>query len=488
MHLPVSAEAAADTRFASDDAKMFELAPVSLWLEDYSSVKAHLDALRASGVRDLRAYLAQDRARVETCASLIRVLRVNRRTLALYEARDLDHLVAHLAHVFRDEMLTNLCAELASLWDGAGGFVSHGVNYALNGRRIDIQVNGSVLPGAEDSWDRVLIAIEDVSEREDARRALAASENYSRGLFEHSPISLWVEDFSKIKLLLQEAREHGIVDFRAFTDVHPEFVTRCMGRIRVIEINAHTLSLFAAPDKDTLLKHLGDVFRDEMREAFREQLIDLWNGELFQKREVINYALDGTLLHLHMQFSVLPGRENDWSLVQVALTDISARKKAEAYLEYLGQHDVLTKLYNRAFFVDELNRLERKAPLCVTFVAIDVNGLKGVNDKIGHAAGDEILRRAGEVLGKLVEPPSAVARIGGDEFVVLMPGCDEREGRDLVEAIDNLVTLNNQFHAGPTLSLSMGVATSRPGERLEAAVSRADAAMYAQKRAHYANA
>ena len=61
-----------------------------------------------------------------------------------------------------------------------------------------------------------------------------------------------------------------------------------------------------------------------------------------------------------MQFSVLPGHENDWSLVQVALTDITARKKAEAYLEYLGKHDVLTKLYNRSFYVDELNRLERQ--------------------------------------------------------------------------------------------------------------------------------
>ena len=64
-----------------------------------------------------------------------------------------------------------------------------------------------------------------------------------------------------------------------------------------------------------------------------------------------------------LQFSVLPGHENDWSLVQVALTDITARKKAEAYLEYLGKHDVLTKLYNRSFYVDELNRLERKGPL-----------------------------------------------------------------------------------------------------------------------------
>ena len=62
---------------------------------------------------------------------------------------------------------------------------------------------------------------------------------------------------------------------------------------------------------------------------------------------MVNYSLSGDELHLHLQFSVLPGYEKDWSLVQVALTDITARKRAEAYLEYLGKHDVLTKLYNR---------------------------------------------------------------------------------------------------------------------------------------------
>ena len=338
----------------------------------------------------------------------MRVVRVNRRTLSLFGADDLPHLVANLDAIFRDEMLVNLVDELAQLWDGKGGFVGDGVNYSLAGRRIDIQVKGSLLPGYEASWERVLIAVEDVSEREGARRLLALSEDYSRGLFEHSPISLWVEDFSRVKLLLEELRDRGIEDFRVFTDVHPEFVTRCMSEIRVIDVNNHTLSLFGAHDKKTLLRRLHDVFRDAMAQPFREQLIDLWNGKLFQQREVVNYSLDGVPLHLHLQFSIFPGREKDWSLVQVALTDITARKKAEAYLEYLGKHDVLTKLFNRSFFEDELNRLERNGPAPVTVLVIDINGLKDANDRFGHAAGDKLLRRAGEVLSKLVEEPCRV--------------------------------------------------------------------------------
>ena len=345
-----------------------------------------------------------------------------------------------------------------------------------------------VLPGYEDDWRRVLVAIKDITARESARRAQALSEQYARGLFEHSPVSLWVEDFTGIKRLLDEVRSRGISDLRVFTDVHPEFVSRCMSEIRVIDVNQHTLTLFGAPDKQTLLNRLGDVFRDNMQPNFREQLIDLWHGKLFQQREVVNYALDGNEIHFHLQFSVLPGHEHDWSLVQVALTDITARKKAEAYLEYLGQHDVLTKLYNRSFYVDELNRLERKGPFPVTIIVADLNGLKAANDQWGHAAGDALLRRAGEVLNEVIGKTLHAARIGGDEFAILMPAADERDGQAMMDNINKLVEINNQFYSGLILGLSMAVATSRPGERLEAVAQRADLLMFKAKRDYYAAA
>ncbi len=371
-------------------AEMFDLAPVSLWLEDYSGVRQLFETWRQQGVTDLRSFLKADVARVQACSDRIRVIKVNRKTLSLFEANDLSHLVANLGQIFRNDMLDTHIGELVQLWEGEPEFSSDTVNYTLTGQRLDIQLRGRLLPGAEKTWDRVLVAIEDVTEREMARRKLALSEEYAQGLFEHSPISLWVEDFSAIKKLLDEARQQGIRDFRVFTDVHPEFVDRCMSEIRVIDVNQHTLDLFHAPDKPTLLRRLRDIFRDDMRPHFREQLVDLWDGKIFQQREVLNYSLDGEEVHVQLQFSVLPGHEQDWSLVQVALTDITARKKAEAYLEYLGKHDVLTKIYNRSFYVDELNRLERKSTAPLTIIVADMNGLKAANDQLGHAAGDDL--------------------------------------------------------------------------------------------------
>ncbi len=475
--------ASASASHAHDD--MFALAPVSLWLEDFSGVKALFERWRADGVTDLRAHLTAQRELVAQCSQQIRVLEVNRKTLAQFGADSLEHLVANLGKVFRDDMLKSHVEELSQLWEGRTEFFSQGINYTLAGRRLDIRLKGVILPGHEDDWGRVLLAIEDVTEQETAKRRQMASEVYARGLFEHSPVSLWVEDFSTIKRLMDEVRGRGISDFRTFTDVHPDFVERCMSEIRVVDVNRQTLTMFGAPDKATLLGRLHDVFRDEMRAHFREQLIDLWQGNLFQQREVVNYSLNGEILHVYLQFSVLPGHESTWSQVQVALTDITARKKAEAYLEYLGKHDVLTKLHNRAFYVDELNRLERKGPFPVTIVIIDLNHLKATNDQLGHGAGDELLRRTGELLSSATEKHIHAARIGGDEFAILMPGTEEAGGLAVMENIQKLIELNNQFYPGQPLGLAMGAATSGPGERLEAVLKRADQAMYKDKKACY---
>ncbi|MEI7294513.1 GGDEF domain-containing protein [Paraburkholderia tropica] len=463
----------------------FDVTPTSLWLEDYSQLRALFERWRAAGVVDIRAFLEEDPRRVAECSACIRVLKVNQHTLELYGASSHEELTARLADVLRDDMFQAHVGELEQMWAGEPRFQSKSVNYTLGGRRMDILLNGVILPGHEADWSRVLVAIEDVSALEDARQRAAASQLYAQGIFEHAPVSLWVENFSAIRELLEEARMQGIVDFRTFTDVHPEFVERCMSEIQVLDVNHYTLGMYRAPDKATLLARLPDVFRDEMRPHFREQLLDLWEGRLFQQREVVNYALDGSELNVHLQFSVFPGHEEKWDLVLLALTDITARKKAEAYLEFLGKHDVLTKLKNRSFYVDELNRLQRKGPFPVSAIVVDMDNLKTVNDQLGHAAGDALLRRAGEVLAKAIQKPYHAARIGGDEFAVLMPGADARDAEIVADSITKLVELNNQFYGGPRLSFSLGWASCGEGESVEGMLREADAAMYEAKRQRY---
>jgi diguanylate cyclase (GGDEF) domain len=471
---------------AIDTDSIFELAPIAMWLEDFSEVQALFSEWRRQGVDDLRSYLLADLSRVAMCSQRIRVLKVNPKTLDVFQAADHAELVGNLSRIFRDDMLESHVNELTALWSGKTEFASSTVNYTLKGERLDIQLRGAVLPGYERSLERVLLTTENVTEREDARRQEQERRAYAQAMFEHSPVSLWMEDFSTIKTLMDDVRACGIEDLRVFMDVHPEFVRQCMSEIRVIDVNQATLDLFVAPDRNTLLRHLNDIFRDAMEKPFREQLMDLWHGRLFHHREVVNYALDGSERHLLLQFSVFPGHEQDWSLVQVALTDITSRKKAEAYLEYLGKHDVLTRLHNRAFYMEELNRLERKSLRPVSAIILDLNGLKEANDQLGHDAGDGLLRRMGEVLNGVVAAPNTAARIGGDEFALLMPGSDQQAAAAMIETIYELLRINNQFYSPAPLSVSLGSATSQDGETIEAMIRRADRAMYEQKRAHHA--
>ncbi len=434
------------------------------------------------------AYLSEEPGRVSECMALLKVLRVNQHTLKLFAADSQQTLLDSLDRVFRGDMSATVVHELDQLWRGQLTFESETVNYALDGRRLDVRVRARVLPGHEATWERVLVSLDDVTERVAAQRLRDESATYARSLFERSPVSLWVEDFSAVRALLQSIRARGITDFATFIKVHPEFVTRCMQEIRVIDVNRETLRMFGAPDLQTLLGSLSRIFRDEMRESFAEQLQDLWNGKTVQHREVLNYSLSGEVLNIHMQFAVQDDRLDTWDLVLVSLVDITARKKAEAYLEYLGKHDVLTQLCNRTYFTEELTRLARKGPWPVSIVAIDLNGPKQLNDQEGHAAGDSLLRRMGEVLDKAVDPPAWPARIGGDEFAVLLPMTDERGAEAMRERILTLLEMNNQFHAGQSghaLSLAMGLATCHAGESLESALQRADRAMYVDKARHY---
>lgn len=277
-----------------------------MWIEDFSEVKKLFDAWRFEGVTDIRGFLQEDLSRVAECSRRIRLLDVNRWTLDLVEARDVEHLRANMATVFRDDMLETHVNELAALFDGKPSFSSATVNYTLTGRRLDIQLRGMIMPGAEETLSRVLLTTEDVTDRETARRAEIAQRSYAEGIFEHSPVSLWIEDFSQIRTLLETIRDRGITDFRTFMDVHPEFVRQCMSEIRVLDVNQATLDLFCAADRSQLLQRITEIFRDDMEKPFREQLMELWNGNLHHHREVVNYALDGSPRHILLHFSVFP--------------------------------------------------------------------------------------------------------------------------------------------------------------------------------------
>ncbi|MCI0519310.1 MAG: diguanylate cyclase [Chloroflexi bacterium] len=463
---------------------LFEYAPISLWEEDYSRVKAHLESLRAQGVHDLDAYLHTQPETIAYCMGLVRVLDVNRCTLEMFKAGSKEELIANLDKVFRDDMAQHYALELLNIWGGGARFEGNGINYALDGSEVHIHLHWTALPGYEVSLERVLVSLEDIGSQLQAEQALIESEAHFHGLFENAPISLWEEDFSWVKGYLEGLRMEGVEDLDEYLEAHPEAVEECMGLIRVLDVNYKVLEMLKADSKEHLLKNLNTVFQGEMGRHFRDQLLDMWNGLYYHEREGINYALDGEEIFIRLRWAVMPGYEETLGRVLVSLEDITARKRAEDYLRYLGTHDVLTGLYNRAYFEEERNRLQNSRLYPISIVIIDLDGLKDVNDSRGHEAGDELLRRAAEVFKASFRNEDVVARLGGDEFGVILPKTDEGAVDLAMQRVHNLNDMSNNFYPGAPLNFSMGAATAAIGRMLTEVQRVADDHMYVEKRKH----
>jgi diguanylate cyclase (GGDEF)-like protein len=453
---------------------LFEYAPISLWEEDYSGIKLFYDNLRAEGVTDLNHYLDQHPEEIEKNMRRMKVTHVNRETLNMFDASSEAELLANLDKIFRDEMRAHFRSELMALWNGELSWSGDGINYRLSGEALYIHLHWRILPECESNWERVLVSIEDIT-------ALKQTEKRFHDLFEYAPISLWEEDYAELKKEFDALRAQGVMDLRAHLASHPEAVRHFMSLIRVLDVNQRTLALFEAKDKQTLLGNLDKVFRGEMSTHFVDELLDMWNGKTHYEREGINYSLSGEPINVHLHWTLMPEHENDFNWVLIALQDVTARKKVEEYLRYLGTHDVMTGLYNRAYFEETLQRIEANRQDPISFIIVDLNGLKETNDYLGHQAGDGLIRRTGEVLKASLEADHIAARIGGDEFVIIMPDSAAEVAALVTEHLQSLVKMNNKYYRDPELSISLGAATSESGLSLEKVISLADDAMYRNK-------
>lgn len=160
--------------------------------------------------------------------------------------------------------------------------------------------------------------------------------------------------------------------------------------------------------------------------------------------------------------------------------EITERKKMENELRYLSTHDILTGLYNRNFFEAELNRFQESRFFPVGIIMIDLDHLKHVNDLFGHTTGDEMIMHAAQVLKENFRSEDIIARMGGDEFVVLLPTTDEAQVREAVERLRK----HSQLQDAPLLRMSIGYACGVKPCLLTEVFRQADDAMYQDKANH----
>lgn len=171
---------------------------------------------------------------------------------------------------------------------------------------------------------------------------------------------------------------------------------------------------------------------------------------------------------------------DDVTLIGSIAIDITEKEEHQRQIEYLNLHDHLTGLYNRRFFEEELRRLDVERNLPLSIITIDVNGLKLINDSLGHAKGDEILIRSASAIKGSLRADEITARFGGDEFSTILPKCDDSQVAAITERI--LDTIEKETAEGIPLSLAIGAHTkTRPEENILDVLKKAENKMYANK-------
>jgi diguanylate cyclase (GGDEF)-like protein/PAS domain S-box-containing protein len=168
--------------------------------------------------------------------------------------------------------------------------------------------------------------------------------------------------------------------------------------------------------------------------------------------------------------------------VLILIRDITERKEMEEQLKYLSLHDPLTGIYNRTYFEEELYRLGEARQLKLGIIICDLDGLKLVNDTLGHERGDVLLKATAEVIKRSIRQGDLIARIGGDEFAILLADNDVKIVEAVCQRIKEQVEQYNKLNPELLLNISFGFAVSTDNTtNVSSIFKEADDNMYREK-------
>lgn len=311
-----------------------------------------------------------------------------------------------------------------------------------DGSRIWILYSGCYYP--DKGW--IEGVSEDITERKAALEALRHSERRYRYLYDHSPVGLVTLD-----------RRGQVKEINQNT-------LRLIKQITGIEDVGHDLRRLSRILRMALAQDLQTVFHS--RESLtREQHFSARRG----RDTWIKYWIDPMIDACGHVFEVL-----------VACQDITGIKEAENRIRHLTFHDKLTDLYNRSYFEEELERLDKPRQLPLSIICGDVNGLKLVNDAFGHAEADKLLVEIANILRSCCRKEDIIARWGEDEFAILLPKTTHETAEAVCERIRQAWRQSHRQLVKPNIAL--GSATKEtPEEPISRVVRRAEERMYRNK-------
>ena len=319
----------------------------------------------------------------------------------------------------------------------------------------DVDFHGEItiraLSGDEGAHDAMMMMIADVTERLQAEEQINRMQKNYWEIFNSTNDALFVHD--------------------AYTGA-------------ILEANATVETLYGYTREEVFFMNLQDLSAGEppysLNEAIGHIRKAVEGGP--QTYEWLSKHKSGELFWT--ETTMIASQIGGEGRVLAVVRDIGDRKEMEDRLKYLSAHDSLTGLYNRMHFETEFERTARGRKYPLSVIVADLDGLKTVNDSLGHAAGDELIKSAASLLSHVFRSDDLVARLGGDEFVVLLPETDEQMTQMLMQRIRNAEKSMQVTSPAERVRLSLGGATAHNHGETVGLFNRADTRMYEEKAEH----
>jgi diguanylate cyclase (GGDEF)-like protein/PAS domain S-box-containing protein len=293
----------------------------------------------------------------------------------------------------------------------------------------------------------------DVHSEIEAWQAMERSENRFRLAMESAPTGMALSDLD-----------------RRFVEVNPA-LCRMLGYDANSLVGRRMVDIVNAVDDDVDLR-----MRDDLHSGLSVSVT----------REIRLIRSDGNMVWVQHAVGLLRDEDNVPQSYVSQFVNVTEAREAREALHFMATHDPLTQLLNRRELNARMGRILAHAPRGSMHLAVlyaDLDGLKSVNDTFGHAAGDDLIVEAGRRIQAEVRDDDIVARMGGDEFVIVLP---EARGVDDSMAVANKIReclaqpLTVDGYPVP-IGISIGIALAQPGEESLDVVRRADAALYRAK-------
>ncbi|MEQ8176480.1 MAG: diguanylate cyclase [Syntrophomonadaceae bacterium] len=265
-------------------------------------------------------------------------------------------------------------------------------------------------------------------------------------------------------------------EMRAMIKAFPDLFLRLDRDGHVLSYKRGDMENLPLKDEQPLGKKFYYLFEENNIVRLKTVFLKVLENQMINQVEL---ALEGSGSKHYYEARIIPMECRE---IFVIIRDITERKLAEEQLVYYSMFDPLTNLYNRAYFENEMRRMEYFSMNPTGLIICDVDNLKVVNDTYGHDRGDELLKEVARVLRQSMRKNDIIARIGGDEFAILLPDSDAAAVEATCQRVRDTITAYNNAGSGLKLSISMGSAHWKSKiQKLDDVFKEADDNMYKEK-------